>query len=181
MLEANEQADAAYEPAPLGLRIAALAVDCSAGWASWLLTVASVSTWNTARSNDVSGSPPRVPPSTASTMVPDQLTFGDLVLEFLWDFALITYMFFAVVFIFRFLVSLVFGTTPGRKLIGLLIVTHADMRSANRMRVAFREFLALLIVVAPLVNLVWIVRILRNPEWPGWHEWISETAVVRAS
>ena len=102
-------------------------------------------------------------------------------MEFLWSFVLITYMFFAVVFIFRFLVSLVFGTTPGRKLIGLLIVNHADMRSTNRMRVAFREFLALLIFVAPLVNLVWIVRILRNPGWPGWHEWISETAVLRAT
>lgn len=55
-----------------------------------------------------------------------------------------------------------------------------DGRLPSRVRVAFREFLALLYFALPLMNLIWVFVILANVSL-GWHERDSKTTVVRAA
>ena len=82
---------------------------------------------------------------------------------------------------FRFLISLLFGTTPGRKLTGLRVVTDLGGFPVSRARLAFREFLAGLFFSLPVVNIFWLVLIVRHSGSPGWHEEASKTTVVRAT
>ena len=68
---------------------------------------------------------------------------------------------------FRFLISLLFGTTPGRKITGLRVVTDLGGFPVSRTRLAFREFLAGLFFSLPVVNIFWLALIVRHSRSPG--------------
>ena len=174
MLEANRQPDATYEPAPLGLRIAALAVDGSAFLTAFMIWTVFEWNWDATKPIDATSSSTSVSASTAES----QRLLEGVVLEPLWDFALVAYVFLTLVFACRFIVALVFGTTPGRKLTGLWIVKDVEGVPAWRPRLAFRESLSLLFFLLPGINIVWGSFIFLRSFAPGWHERISKTAVV---
>ena len=150
MLGAHNRADAAYEPAPLGLRIAGHAIDSSIG--SLALTVVSFAAIDSG-------------PANAISMRSWQERLDDL-----WfaDFALSMYTGGLAMLVFRFLVSLLFGTTPGRNLTGLRIVANADACPAGRGPIALRDFIALVLFAIPVLNAVWIVFVFRDSKKPGW-------------
>ena len=163
MCEANEQFDERHEPASPGLRIAALAIDWSIGVLT--LTVVSLAAIDTA-------------PVNAISMRSWQERLDDL-----WfvDFALAMYWGGLATLVFRFLVSLLFGTTPGRKLTGLRIIANAGGRPAGRGLIALRDLIVLVLFAIPVLNAVWIVLLLLDSKKPGWHERLTGAAVARRS
>ena len=163
VLEVNEQSDAGHEPAPPGLRIAALAIDWSIGLLT--LTVVSLAAIDTA-------------PVNAITMRSWQERLAGL-----WfaDFALAMYWGGLVTLVFRFLVSLLFGTTPGRKLTGLRIVANAGGSPAGRGLIALRDLIVLVLFAIPVLNAAWIVILLRDSKKPGWHDRLTGGAAVQTS
>ncbi|MCY3800833.1 MAG: RDD family protein [Chloroflexi bacterium] len=163
MGEANEQFDEGHERASPSLRIAALAIDWWIGVLT--LTVVSLAAIDTA-------------PVNAISMRSWQERLDDL-----WfaDFALAVYWGGLVTLVFRFLVSLLFGTTPGRKLTGLLIGANAGGRPASRGLIALRDLIVLLLFAIPVLNAAWIVLVLRDSKKPGWRERLSGAAVTQRS
>ena len=163
MGEANEQFDEGHERASPSLRIAALAIDWWIGVLT--LTVVSLAAIDTA-------------PVNAISMRSWQERLDDL-----WfaDFALAVYWGGLVTLVFRFLVSLLFGTTPGRRLTGLLIGANAGGRPASRGLIALRDLIVLLLFAIPVLNAAWIVLVLRDSKKPGWHERLSGAAVTQRS
>lgn len=158
---ATERPNAGREAAPLGLRIGALAID---GWSIWTASAFMVTFLG---------------PGSPEVSEPVDPT---LIRNLLRTFAVIG-VYPAVIFLLaiRFLISLLFGTTPGRKLTGLRIVTDLGGRPVGRARLAFREFLALLFFSLPIINVLWLSLIFLRSRSPGWHELLSGTTVVRAS
>ena len=163
MLGAHNRADATYEPAPLGLRIAGHAIDWWIG--SLALTVVLLAAIDTALGNAIS-------------MRSWQERLDDL-----WfaDFALSMYTGGLAMLAFRFLASLLFGTTPGRKLTGLRIVANAGGRPGSRGLIALRDLIVLLLFAIPVLNAAWIVLVLRDSKKPGWHDRLAGAAVAQRS
>ena len=157
--EATERTDSERERAPLGLRIGAFAID------GWILLTAMGLLFSIPANPDVSE------PVDAASM---RNLFRALA-------GIAVYLIVICILAFRFLICLLFGTTPGRKLTGLRIVTDLGGLPVGRARLAFREFLAGLFFSLPVVNIFWLVLIVRHSGSPGWHEEASKTTVVRAT
>ena len=161
MVEVNEQSDEGRESASLGLRITALAVDW---WIEALtLTVVNLAVINSA-------------PVTAVSMRSWLERLGN---PWYAEFAILTYRDILLTLAFRLAASVVFGTTPGRRITGLRIVTDLGGLPVGRARLAFREFLAGLFFSLPVVNIIWLSPIIRHSRSPGRHEEASKTTVVR--
>ena len=159
-LEATERTDSEREMAPLGLRIGAFAID------AWVL-LAAMSVFPL----------PEIPEVSEPV---DPIVIRNLLRILVVVLAVIgVYVLVISILAFRFLICLLFGTTPGRKITGLRIVTDLGGLPVGRARLAFREFLAGLFFSLPVVNIFWLVLIVRHSRSPGWHEEASKTAVVQ--
>ena len=137
-----------------GLRIAALAIDWSIGVLT--LTVVSLAAIDTA-------------PVNAISMRSWQERLDDL-----WfaDFALAMYWGGLTTLVFRLAASVVFGTTPGRKLTGLRIVANAGGRPAGRGLIALRDLSCSGSLCNPGVE-----RGMDRPSPPGFEEtWLARAA-----
>ena len=172
MTETTEPVEAAPF-ATLRDRIAAFMVDCSVVFTTALFALVWWTVADDTSSTDVVSGPA---PANGGTLEDPVLH----VIHVLLTFALVMYVFFMGVLALRCVAILAFGTTPGRKLTGLRVVMHEGGRLPSRVRVAFREILALLYFALPLMNLIWIFVILADFSL-GWHERDSKTTVVRAS
>ena len=158
MLEVNEQSDAAREPAPWGIRIAAWAVDAG-------ITVTILLLWIYRPRDPADSSTFDSPPGP----------------EWPVDVGLVIFILGITVFLFRLIFSVIFGMTPGRKLTGLRIVTDADGRSGSRALVVVRDLLALVLFAIPVIDIAWIILALLDSRKLGWHERLTGTTVVQTS
>jgi hypothetical protein len=80
---------------------------------------------------------------------------------------------------FRLITALVFGTSPGRWLADLEVISDAESVPPGRGRLLLRDLGNLGAAIIPPVNLIWAVSVLSADEGSGMIDGLTGTRVVR--
>ena len=85
----------------------------------------------------------------------------------------LAYLFYIVLlfgWIYRLMAILIMGRPPGDWLVGLQVVEDDSGAAAGRLRLIARDLAAAFFLALPVINLMFVIRTLTDPEGRGWHD-----------